>query len=97
MSSGTRAVLAMSDGRNHFKVSAAPAAMNQTVAAQFLDYDNDGLLDLLAVTAKGMRLGRNVGNNFIEVSAISVRCISQPEPLCGVACRDRIGRFRQRW
>jgi tetratricopeptide (TPR) repeat protein len=72
MSSGTRAVLAMSDGRNHFKVSAAPAAMNQTVAAQFLDYDNDGLLDLLTNTVKGTRLWRNVGNAFIEVSATSL-------------------------
>ena len=72
MSSGTRAVLAMSDGRNHFKVSAAPAGSNQTVAAQFLDYDNDGLLDLLTVTAKGLRLWRNVGNDFLEVSATSL-------------------------
>ncbi|HEX3084251.1 MAG TPA: FG-GAP-like repeat-containing protein, partial [Pyrinomonadaceae bacterium] len=72
MSSGTRAVLAMSDGRNHFKVSAAPAGSNQTVAAQFLDYDNDGLLDLLTVTAKGVRLWRNMGNDFLEVSATSL-------------------------
>ncbi|HWP52484.1 MAG TPA: FG-GAP-like repeat-containing protein [Pyrinomonadaceae bacterium] len=72
MSSGTRAVLAMSDGRNHFKVSAAPAAMNQAVAAQFLDYDNDGLLDLLTVTTRGVRLWRDVGNEFVEVSATSL-------------------------
>ena len=72
MSSGTRAVFAISDGRNHFKVSAAPAAMNQTVAAQFIDYDNDGLLDLLTVTTKGTRLWRNVGNDFVEVSATSL-------------------------
>jgi len=72
MSSGTRAVFALSDGQNHFKVSVAPAAMNQTLAAQFLDYDNDGLLDLLTVTTKGTSLWRNVGNDFVEVSATSL-------------------------
>lgn len=72
LSSDARAVMAMSDGRTHFKLSNAPAGANQALAAQFLDYDNDGLLDLLIVTAKGPRLWRNVGNNFVEVSATSL-------------------------
>ena len=72
MSSGTHAVLALSDGRNHFKVSPAPAGSNEALAAQFLDYDNDGLLDLLAVTARGIRLWRNLGNTFVEVTSTSL-------------------------
>ncbi len=72
MSSGTHAVLALSDGRNHFKVSRAPAGTNEALAAQFLDYDNDGLLDLLAVTARGIRLWRNLGNTFGEVTSTSL-------------------------
>jgi hypothetical protein len=42
------------------------------LAAQFLDYDNDGLLDLLTVTTKGTSLWRNVGKDFVEVSATSL-------------------------
>ena len=71
MSSGTRAVLAMSDGHTHFKISPAPAGAEQALAAQFLDYDNDGLLDLIAATSRGLRLWRNVGNQFVEVSQSS--------------------------
>jgi Tfp pilus assembly protein PilF len=68
MNSGTRAVLAMSDGRTHFKLTPAPGGAEQALAAQFFDYDNDGLLDLIAVTNRGLRLWRNVGTQFVEVS-----------------------------
>jgi cytochrome c-type biogenesis protein CcmH/NrfG len=63
-----RGVFAMSDGHSHFKLSPAPKETKETMAAQFLDYDNDGLLDLVAVTNRGLRLWRNVGNDFIDVS-----------------------------
>jgi tetratricopeptide (TPR) repeat protein len=63
-----RGVFAVSDGQQHFKLTPAPAATKETMAAQFLDYDNDGLLDLVAVTTKGLRLWRNVGNEFVDVS-----------------------------
>ncbi|MDX6405543.1 MAG: hypothetical protein QOH70_2998 [Blastocatellia bacterium] len=67
-----RGVFAMSDGHAHFKLIPAPAETKDAMAAQFLDYDNDGLLDLVAVTNKGLRLWRNVGNDFIEVSGRSL-------------------------
>jgi Flp pilus assembly protein TadD len=68
MSIDTRAVFAMSDGHNHFKLRPAPADAKQAMASQFLDYDNDGLLDLIVLTTKGLRLWRNVGNDFVDVS-----------------------------
>ena len=68
MSIDTRAVFAMSDGHNHFKLRPAPADAKQAMAAQFLDYDNDGLLDLIELTTKGLRLWRNAGNDFVDVS-----------------------------
>ena len=68
MSNDKRAVFAMSDGHSRFKVSPAPAGMQPAITAQFLDYDNDGLLDLVAMTSGGLRLWRNLGNVFVDVS-----------------------------
>jgi Tfp pilus assembly protein PilF len=61
--------LALSDGRGAFTVSPAPPAAAGALAAQLVDYDNDGLLDLLVVTAKGPRLLRNLGTSWADVSA----------------------------
>ncbi len=72
MSSDVRAVFAMSDGRDRFKLSPAPAAAKQALAAQFFDYDNDGLLDLVVMTKRGLRMWRNVGNDFVDVTDKSV-------------------------
>ncbi|MDQ6652973.1 MAG: FG-GAP-like repeat-containing protein [Acidobacteriota bacterium] len=58
----------MSDGRGHFRSSPAPAETKGAMAAQFLDYDNDGLLDLLAITTTGLHIWRNVGEGFVDVS-----------------------------
>lgn len=69
LSVDTRASFAMSDGKGRFKLSAAPESARRAMAGQFLDYDNDGLLDLVALTSKGLRLWRNVGKDFVDVSA----------------------------
>lgn len=76
-------VLALSDGRGAFKLrtlsepvranverakSAGGAPLVEIAAAQILDYDNDGLLDIMAVSDRGLRAWRNVGNDYIEVS-----------------------------
>src|SRR5260370_7326842 len=68
MSIDTRGVFAMSDGHRHFKLRPAPRDAQRAMAAQFIDYDNDGLLDLLAVTTRGARLWRNVGSDFVDVT-----------------------------
>jgi tetratricopeptide (TPR) repeat protein len=71
-------VFTLSDGKGRFNVSPAPAAggVEQT-AAQFLDYDNDGLLDLLTVARgpKGgvLRVLRNTGDGWADASAQAVK------------------------
>jgi Tfp pilus assembly protein PilF len=61
-------VFAMSDGRGRFTAKDAPAESTGTLAAQFLDYDNDGLLDLFVVRATGTRLFRNLGDRWADVT-----------------------------
>jgi len=58
---GGAGVFALSDGRGRFTLRDAPAATAGSTLAQFFDYDNDGLLDLLVGTANGLRLFRNLG------------------------------------
>jgi hypothetical protein len=54
-------VFAISDGHTHFVTSDAPAGTAGATAAQFLDYDNDGLLDLLVFANGKLRVFRNIG------------------------------------
>jgi cytochrome c-type biogenesis protein CcmH/NrfG len=72
-----RGELALSDGRGRFKVRPAPAAPPEQQAAQFLDYDNDGLLDLLTVSRAGsggaLRVLRNTGDDWVDVSEKAAR------------------------
>jgi Flp pilus assembly protein TadD len=60
--------LALSDGRGRFTVAPAPLSPKGSRAAQFLDYDNDGLLDLVAFSGTGTRLLRNLGGRWADVS-----------------------------
>ncbi|MGH9312515.1 MAG: FG-GAP-like repeat-containing protein [Vicinamibacterales bacterium] len=62
------AALALSDGRGRFRVEPIGAATDVR-AAQFIDYDNDGLLDLLTLTSAGPRLLRNLGARWMDVTA----------------------------
>ena len=64
-----RSFLALSDGRGAFHTVAAPEGSAGAQAAQFVDYDNDGLLDLFLLTAKGPRLFRNLGTSWSDVSS----------------------------
>jgi len=61
-------LFALSDGRTHFKTTSAAAVTAHTSAAQFLDYDNDGLLDLVAVADDRPRVWRNVGNDWVDAT-----------------------------
>jgi TolA-binding protein len=65
-------LFAISDGKEKFKTLAAPAGTEAARAAQFLDYDNDGLLDCVMLTDKGVRVWRNVGNGWMDTSERAV-------------------------
>jgi tetratricopeptide (TPR) repeat protein len=60
--------LALSDGRGGFTTAALPAA-SRARAAQLLDYDADGLLDLLIVTSGGPKMLRNIGSGWSDVTS----------------------------
>jgi tetratricopeptide (TPR) repeat protein len=66
---GGRGVFAVSDGRGKFEIQDAPAGTESSSTAQFLDYDNDGLLDLIAITPKGFVVSRNLGNRWTDASS----------------------------
>ncbi|HKR00397.1 MAG TPA: FG-GAP-like repeat-containing protein [Pyrinomonadaceae bacterium] len=61
-------LFALSDGQGKFKTAGAPASTKGTSAAQFLDYDNDGLLDCVMLTGEGLRVLRNLGTEWADVS-----------------------------
>jgi len=51
--------LALSEGDDRFRTTPGPGPA--ALAAQFLDYDNDGLLDLVLLTDRGLQVFRNLG------------------------------------
>jgi tetratricopeptide (TPR) repeat protein len=66
------AMLALSDGKGRFAMASAPGGTGAAIAAQFVDYDNDGLLDLLTMTKQGLQLSRNVGaGRWTDVTRVS--------------------------
>src|SRR5439155_4806951 len=71
-------LLALSDGRGRFTMAAAPPASADATAAQFLDYDNDGLLDLLTWSADGPHLFRNVGSGWNDVTTRTFQSADDP-------------------
>jgi tetratricopeptide (TPR) repeat protein len=57
---------AMSDGHGGFRSGKSPDGAKGALAAQFADYDNDGLLDLVTLSATGIRVFRNLGGDRWE-------------------------------
>ncbi len=82
---GSTATLALSDGRGRFRVSPAPAGSGGAAAVQALDYDNDGLLDLLVATGKGARLFRSLGGGWSDVTAAALPEALREADLSGAA------------
>src|SRR5258705_9429504 len=54
----------VTDGRGRFQRRGAPAGTRTALAAQLLDYDNDGLLDLVTASRDGLHLFRNTGGGW---------------------------------
>ena len=66
-------LFAMSDSRGRFTLTPAPDATRSAVASQLVDYDNDGLLDLLTWSADGPHMFRNLGRGWSDVTSRAVR------------------------
>jgi tetratricopeptide (TPR) repeat protein len=90
---------ALSDGRGHFHIKRGPDNFNgdpelrsgkDNRASQFIDYDNDGLLDLITVVTNGsppssmqLRIWRNVGDGWVDVSEKVAPTIKARVPAAG--------------
>jgi tetratricopeptide (TPR) repeat protein len=61
-------LFAISDGKGHFVTTPGPSGTEGSVAAQFLDYDNDGLLDLVTVPGQTARVFRNLETRWENVT-----------------------------
>ena len=57
--------LALSNGKERFQLTRAEGGAS---ASQFIDYDNDGLLDLVSLVQTGLRVVRNTGDAWTDVS-----------------------------
>ena len=66
-------MFALSEGREKFTTTGAAQSSAKAIASQFLDYDNDGLLDCVVLTDKGLRVLRNVGNSWQDVTDRAVK------------------------
>jgi Tfp pilus assembly protein PilF len=88
-------LLALSDGHTRFTTTDAPAGSESATAAQFLDYDQDGLLDLAVVSKGELHILRNAGGKFVDVSdkAVSkdLAAPSQPGAIRSFAAGDLDG------
>jgi tetratricopeptide (TPR) repeat protein len=106
---------AMSDGRSHFKFVRGPGEVNvaalspsakYNVASQFIDYDNDGLLDLVTVVRTNksgdvhfeLRIWRNKGDGWVDMSDRAARGVradfvlpNGPERACVLVTGDLDG------
>ncbi len=90
---------ALSDGKGHFQIKRGPDDFNgnpnfrsgkDNRSSQFIDYDNDGLLDLVTVVTTGsppsimkLRIWRNVGDGWVDVSDKLVPNIKAMVPTSG--------------
>src|SRR5205085_10266771 len=81
---GAQGYFALSDGRGHFRLQAGPTLRTSgapsgftgplNFASQFIDYDNDGLLDLVTVVEVNgsdphteLHIWRNTGDGWVDV------------------------------
>jgi lipoprotein NlpI len=82
---GVAGTLALSDGRGGFDLRPAPTGSGGAQALQAFDYDNDGLLDLLAATEAGPRLFRSLGSDWADVTEATLPPDLRQTALTGAA------------
>jgi hypothetical protein len=64
-------VLLTNDGQGRFRHANGPDVPAGIIVAQFVDYDNDGLLDLVTASSRSVQLSRNVGTRWTDVAEVS--------------------------
>jgi tetratricopeptide (TPR) repeat protein len=79
---GAQSYFALSNGKERFQVT---QASGESDAAQFVDYDNDGLLDLVSVAGSKLRILRNSGDSWVDVTSKAA-----PEFAAGIGSRVRV-------
>ncbi|HEY8413058.1 MAG TPA: FG-GAP-like repeat-containing protein, partial [Pyrinomonadaceae bacterium] len=65
-STGADGYFALSNGKERFQITRAPGDSD---AAQFVDYDEDGLLDLVSIGGGKLRVLRNTGDAWVDVTS----------------------------
>jgi tetratricopeptide (TPR) repeat protein len=93
LASKTGGRFAMSDAGRRFGAGPTLPGAAGAVAALLVDYDNDGLLDLAAVLPGGVRVWRNVGAEWQDVTDAAVAADFRPvairtDPLEAAAAGD---------
>jgi tetratricopeptide (TPR) repeat protein len=63
--------LALSNGKERFQIVPSGADVLPPNASQFIDLNNDGLLDMVMASDKGVRLVRNAGSASVDVTVLS--------------------------
>ena len=90
-----RGIFALSRADGRFTAGDAPTGSDGAIAAQFVDYDNDGLPDLLALTAAGARLWRSAGSEWVDVTSSTLppalSAASDPATALAIADLDADG------
>jgi len=81
--SGANGFLALSDGKERFQIARLAGDGD---ASQFIDYDDDGLLDLVSSVQTGLRVLRNTGDAWVDVSSKATQGLSGP----ATAARSRV-------
>jgi hypothetical protein len=86
---GGPARIALSDGKSHFAVADAPEATRDARQVLVLDYDGDGLLDLVVLGKDGLHVLRNVGRaGWADVSTAALPAAAGKDAVVSFAAGD---------
>ena len=77
-----------SEGATGFTFAGAPAPTAGARAAQFVDYDSDGVLDLVTLGGQGLRIFRGTGRGWTDATAQAGTSTMACASACALASAD---------